>query len=81
MKFVKCGIWTALLPLLSVTTAAAAHGGEENGSLLLIVLFFGFFALIVVFQLIPAIVHFVGLIMKLFGRTEQKKKKSGQTSI
>ncbi len=44
----------------------AATGSADEGSSLLLSLFVGFFALIVVFQLIPACLMFGGMVRGLF---------------
>jgi len=50
-----------LIALITFTSSAyAADSGAGSGSLLLS-LFIGFFALIVVFQLVPAVILFVGM--------------------
>ncbi len=57
--------------ILSATPAFAAEGGAGEGSLLLS-LFIGFFALIIVFQLVPATLMLIGMIRGLFGRDQKK---------
>jgi hypothetical protein len=52
---------------------AAAETGTEGGSFLL-TLFIGFFALIVVFQLVPAVILFVGMLKGLFAREHKIEK-------
>lgn len=55
------------LSCFSTSAFAAAEVGSEGGSFLL-TLFIGFFALIVVFQLVPAIILFFGMLKGLFVR-------------
>lgn len=55
----------------STPAIAAAESGAGEGSLLLS-LFIGFFALIIVFQLVPATIMLVGMIRGLFGRDQKK---------
>lgn len=58
----------------SSSAFAAAEAGAGEGSLLLS-LFIGFFALIVVFQLVPATIMLIGMLRGVFGR-DQKKVES-----
>ncbi|HEY5674809.1 MAG TPA: hypothetical protein VIR78_13965 [Malonomonas sp.] len=57
----------------STTAHAAAEAGGEGGSFLL-TLFIGFFALIIVFQLIPAVLLFAGMLKGLFVREHKAEK-------
>jgi len=57
------------------TSFAATAEGAQGGSLLLS-LFIGFFALIVVFQLVPAVLLFVGIVKGLFSRKHGVEQKS-----
>ena len=50
---------------------AAENAGAGEGSLLL-ALFVGFFALIVVFQLVPATLMLIGMLRGIFGRDQKK---------
>ena len=61
---------------MTVSTAAAetAPTAQGGGSLLL-TLFIGFFALIVVFQLVPACLLFVGILKGLFARKPEAKQE------
>ena len=63
----------ALIALVTISTPAfaAAESGAGEGSLLLS-LFIGFFALIVVFQLVPATIMLIGMLRGLFGRDQKK---------
>lgn len=55
------------------SAAYAADAGGGGGSFLL-TLFVGFFALIIVFQLVPALVLFFGLLKGLFLRDHKAEK-------
>lgn len=50
---------------------AAAEEGAGEGSLLLS-LFIGFFALIIVFQMVPAVIMLIGMVRGLLGRDQKK---------
>ena len=67
------GLFVAL-SLVSPSLAAAA--ADTQGGSLLLTLFIGFFALIVVFQLVPAVLLFVGIIKGLFSREHGAEQKS-----
>ena len=56
---------------------AASSAGDRAGSLLL-TLFIGFFALIVVFQLVPACLLFIGMLRGLFSRGHNSGEKKSQ---
>jgi len=56
----------------TASAAVAAPGAESEGSGFLLYLFAGFFALIVVSQLVPAMVLFVGMVKGLFTRATKK---------
>jgi hypothetical protein len=62
-----------LIALIAFTTTAFAAGnsGAGEGSLLLS-LFIGFFALIVVFQLVPATIMLIGMLRGVFGRDRKE---------
>ncbi len=62
------GFTTLATPLFAATEQAG------SGSSLLLSLFIGFFALIVVFQLVPACLMFIGMVKGL-----ARSKDSGQT--
>jgi len=62
----------ALLTFSSSAFAAGTSGAGEGG--LLVSLFLGFFALIVVFQLVPATLMLVGILRGLFGRDSETVK-------
>ena len=60
----------------SVSAAFAANGAEGEGMGVLAYLFIGFFALIIVSQLIPAMILFVGMVKGLFTRREKTSVKT-----
>lgn len=55
----------------SASAAYAASGMQSQETGILIYFFIGFFALIVVSQLIPAVILFVGMIKGVFARNEK----------
>ncbi len=63
------------LATFSSTAFAAGNNGTGEGNLLLS-LFIGFFALIVVFQLVPAVILFVGMIKGLVSKSDKEVKTS-----
>ncbi len=63
MKAIVCNSSLALLTFSSVAFAANGTGDTEGGFLLS--LFVGFFALILVFQIVPAFLLFWGMIRGL----------------
>jgi uncharacterized membrane protein len=67
----------ALMCVVSpVSSAFAASVPAEEGGSLLLTLFIGFFALIVVFQLVPACLLFVGILKGLFVRKHEVKPEA-----
>lgn len=60
----------ALFAFSSTAFAAGSTGAGEGG--LLVALFLGFFALIVVFQLVPAALMMFGMLRGLFGRDRKE---------
>ncbi len=68
---ITCVFATAL-----VSPASAAAVPAENGGSMLLTLFLGFFALIVVFQLVPACLLFVGILKGLFSKKHGVEQKS-----
>lgn len=57
-----------------VSVASAAGTAPTSGNSLLLTLFIGFFALIVIFQLVPACLMFFGMVKGLVKhKTEQEK--------
>ena len=68
-------IRNTLMALTAMTTPAfSATGAGDQGSSFLLTLFIGFFALIIVFQLVPAVLLFVGMIKGLFAREHKAEK-------
>ncbi|PLY04701.1 MAG: hypothetical protein C0622_02360 [Desulfuromonas sp.] len=72
-NIVKGGLVGLVFFSTAVSMAFAASTPEEGGSLLL-ALFVGFFALIIVFQLVPACLLFIGLVKGLFSSREQESE-------
>ena len=62
--------------LITVTQALASGSGDGDSVSLLMIFFMGFGALILVFQLVPAVVLFAGIIK---GLLLPAVKKSGET--
>ncbi|MFK5925979.1 MAG: hypothetical protein QM483_05050 [Desulfuromusa sp.] len=60
----------------TVSTAFAAVAPAAEGGSLLLTLFIGFFALIVVFQLVPACLLFVGILKGLFAQKNETKQET-----
>lgn len=60
----------------AVSTSVAAAAPADKGGSLLLTLFIGFFALIVVFQLVPACLLFVGILKGLFSKKQDVEQKS-----
>ena len=58
------------------STAFAANGGNTGEGNLLLSLFIGFFALIVVFQLVPATILFIGMVKGLVGKNNKEVESS-----
>jgi len=80
----KINIWFKAL-LLSILllcplAAFAAETAQKESSSLLLILFVGFFALIVVFQLVPAILMFGGMVKGLFASKDRVAKSSNVKS-
>jgi len=67
---------TAALLLVVPTVVSAAAATTDKGGSLLLTLFIGFFALIVVFQLVPACLLFVGILKGLFTKKQTAEQKS-----
>jgi len=61
--------------LCTSTTAYAAVAPAEEGSSLLVILFVGFFALIVVLQLVPACLLFIGMLKGLLFHESKSGEK------
>ncbi|SDZ75177.1 hypothetical protein SAMN05660420_00122 [Desulfuromusa kysingii] len=66
-------VMTLVCVLFAVSSSVAATAPAEEGGSLLLMLFIGFFALIVVFQLVPACLLFVGMLKGLFARKQDAK--------
>ncbi len=64
-------LWSLGLVLSGSSVFAAEATGAGEGSLLSS-LFIGFFALIIVFQLVPATLMLIGMLRGIFSRDEKK---------
>lgn len=71
MKKMMRNTLIALMTFSSSAVFAAGQADAGEGSLLLS-LFIGFFALIVVFQLVPAVIMLIGMVRGLFGRDQKQ---------
>lgn len=60
----------------SSSAAYAASNAQSEGTGILTYLFIGFFALIIVFQMVPAVILFAGTIKGLFPRQEKVSMKN-----
>lgn len=58
------------------TVVAATAAPVDQGSSMLLTLFLGFFALIVVFQLVPACLLFAGILKGLFSRKHETEQET-----
>ncbi len=66
-------LYTVLLTMaMTATNTLAASGGEQVELSFMTVLFMGFGALIIVFQLVPGVILFVGMLKGLFSPSEKK---------
>lgn len=74
MKSILQNTLIMMIGLSSTAFASEATGASEGA--LLIALFLGFFALIVVFQLVPATLMLIGILRGLFGRDQKEAKIS-----
>lgn len=65
----------SLIPALlgSATAAVAADGAQTGGTSPLLIAFLAFFALIVVFQMIPGLIMFFSMLRGLFSPAARKK--------
>lgn len=70
----KTLIRNTLIALFCFSSSAYAAAEADGGGSFLLTLFVGFFALIIVFQLVPAAILFVGMLKGLFSR-EQKVER------
>lgn len=59
----------------SASAAYAASGMQSQETGILVYFFIGFFALIVVSQLVPAVILFVGMLRGVFARSEKASVK------
>ena len=74
-NLIRNTVLTLIFVATVVSPAFAAAPADKGGSLLL-TLFIGFFALIVVFQLVPACLLFVGIVKGLFSKKQEVQHKS-----
>ncbi|MFO7812413.1 MAG: hypothetical protein R6V21_05555 [Pelovirga sp.] len=74
MKRILQSTLIAFTSLASSAFAAESTGAGEGG--ILVAMFIGFFALIIVFQLVPAILMLIGILRGLFGRDQKQAKVS-----
>ena len=67
-----------LVPMIISSTSAAyaATSAQSEGAGILTYFFIGFFALIIVSQLVPAMILFVGMIKGLFAGQEKTSTKN-----
>ncbi len=72
MRVLIATILTMGMPL---TQALAAGGGEKVELSLMTILFMGFGALIIAFQLVPAVILFAGMVKGLVSPAEKEAKK------
>lgn len=70
-----CSLSFLSISSICISPAFAADSAAGGSSSLLLTLFLGFFALIVVFQLVPAVLLFSGMVKGLF--SGQNKEKEG----
>ena len=75
-KMIRNCITTLIFATTTVSPAIAAAAPAEKGGSLLLTLFIGFFALIVVFQLVPACLLFIGILKGLFSKKQDVEQKS-----
>lgn len=69
---------TFFLLISAMATVSVVYGAAnptDDGSSLLAILFVGFFALIIVFQLVPAVLLFVGLLKGLLFHEDNRKEE------
>ncbi len=74
MKRILQSTLIALTAFSSSAFATEAAGAGEGS--LLVALFLGFFALIIIFQLVPATLMLIGIVRGLFGRDQKQAKVS-----
>ena len=75
---IRYGFTTLACVAAAVPVAFSASSAGDRGGSLLLTLFIGFFALIVVFQLVPACLLFVGMLRGLFFRGHNSREKRSQ---
>ena len=78
MKNIAHRFIVALICLLTASSSFAGQAPADQGGSLLLTLFIGFFALIIVFQLVPACLLFVGMLKGLFSREHKTEEKESQ---
>jgi hypothetical protein len=62
----------------SASAAYAATGFDDDGAGILTYFFVGFFALIVVSQLVPAVILFIGMLKGVFTRNAKSSTKTSR---
>lgn len=77
-KMMKSAPATLFAVLAAFAPVCAATSADDGGGSLLLTLFVGFFALIVVFQLVPACLLFVGMVKGLLTRERDAVEKRSQ---
>ena len=75
-NMIRSCMMTLIFTTTVVSTSVAAAAPADKGGSLLLTLFIGFFALIVVFQLVPACLLFVGILKGLFSKKQDVEQKS-----
>ena len=75
-NMIRNSLMTFVFAATAVSPAIAAAAPADKGGSLLLTLFIGFFALIVVFQLVPACLLFVGILKGLFSKKQNVEQKS-----
>ena len=75
----KKSLRNGLIALLTFSTSAFAAVGTSSGEgSFLLSLFIGFFALIIVFQVVPACLLFVGMVKGLLGHAGDEATSSNR---
>ena len=68
-------LYTVLLTMaMTATNALATSGGEPVELSFMTVLFMGFGAMIIVFQLVPGVILFAGMLKGIFSPAEKKSE-------
>ena len=70
----KTILFSAFVLLLGFASSAFAAAEADGGGSMLLFLFLGFFALIIVFQLVPAVILFYGMLKGLFAKDESAER-------